>query len=272
MSPYAQFVMWKAVFLLAFLFAGLFAAAVTANIRFGQADTPAFPERRAPAILVPGVGALYEPGAETRREIGPGRGVVQRVNRLGFLDREPVDRRRAIASCHVAAFGGGFVEARGVPIPDKFHVRLEELAARDLPGFDVTTSAWGTLRTGQIGQVPYYDVYARPLEPDLLALVFGPSDFRLNAPLARALRRNGKEAGVDPDLLPQVTAVRAEDGTMTLRPPAAVSARIEDLIMEAPPLPLDRVLDRVWARFLGAPSPRCPPATSICGRRNGYPA
>lgn len=254
MSPYAQFVMWKAVFLLAFLFAGLLAAAVTANIRFGLADTPAFSELRPPAILVPGVGALYEPGAETRREIGPDRFVVQRVNRLGFLDREPVDRRRAIASCHVAAFGGGFVEASGVPIPDKFHVRLEELAARDLPGFDVTTSAWGMLRTGQIGQLPYYDVYARPLEPDLLVLVFGPSAFRLNTPLARALRRNGTEAGVDPDLLPQVTAVRAEDGTMTLRPPAAASARIEDLIMEAPPLPLGRV----WARLLGAPAPPLP--------------
>lgn len=254
MSPYAQLVMWRAIFLLSFLFMGLFAAAVTAKALFRPADPPAFSELRAPAILAPGVGALYEPGAEMRREIGPGRGVVQKVNRLGFLDRAPMDRHRAIESCHVAVFGGDFVEARGVPIIDKFHVRLEELAARDLPGLDVTTSAWGMPRTGQIGQLPYYDVYARPLEPDLLVLVFSPNDFRLNAPLARALRRKGKEAGADPDMLPQVTAVQAEDGTMTLRPPASVSARIEDLIMEAPPLPLGRV----WTRFLGAPDSSLP--------------
>ena len=52
---------------------------------------------------------------------------------------------RAAASCHIAMIGDSYVEARQVPIADKFHVRLEELAARELRHLDITTSAFGIM-------------------------------------------------------------------------------------------------------------------------------
>ena len=50
---------------------------------------------------------------------------------------------RAAASCHITMIGDSYVEALQVPIADKFHVRLEDLAARELRHLDVTTSAFG---------------------------------------------------------------------------------------------------------------------------------
>ena len=156
---------------------------------------------------------------------------VQRANSLGFLDREPIDPRRAAESCHIAAIGDSFVEAAEVPIADKFHVRLEALAARTLPDLDITTSAWGIQETGQIGQIPFYDAYARRMKPNVLALVFYHNDFRSNAPLYMALRW-----GTDPDRYPQPTAVQLEDGAMILRPPVEGGELVADVFAKSPRL------------------------------------
>ncbi len=83
--------------------------------------------------------------------------------------------------------GDSFVEAREVPIDDKFHVRLEELAADELPHLNITTSAFGIEATGQVHQLPFYDEYARLLCPKLLVLVFVRNDFRENLSVPEAL-------------------------------------------------------------------------------------
>ncbi len=137
-----------------------------------------------------------------------------RTNSLGFVDREPISLERAAASCHVAMIGDSFVEASEVPIADKFHVRLEELAAEELRHLDITTSAFGLSGTGQINQLAYYDEFARYLRPTLLVLVFVFNDFVDNAPILDGLHR-----GIDPDRLPEVSATRGADGSITLRPP-----------------------------------------------------
>ena len=139
---------------------------------------------------------------------------VTRTNSLGFLDREPPSLERAAKGCHITMIGDSFVEARQVPIPEKFHVRLEEIAVQELPHLDVTTSAFGMSATGQIGQLAFYDEYARHLYPRLVVLVFVPNDFQNNFPLWWAIRK-----GLDPEHLPYVSAVRAEDGSFRLRPP-----------------------------------------------------
>ena len=178
-------------------------------------------------MFVPGVnGRLFRPGAEVRWTNLKDYWTVQRANSLGFLDREPIDLRRAAESCHIAMIGDSFVEAREVPIADKFHVRLEELAARTLPGLDVTTSAWGIRRTGTITQLPLYDAYARRMRPKILALVVYSNDFRENAPLHWAYRQ-----GWDPDRHAFFSAVRTEDGQWTLRRRAKPAQRL------AKPLP-----------------------------------
>ncbi len=176
--------------------------------------TMPFIVRDSPMHFVPGVGLTYEPDVEVhwtdRREFW----TVSRTNSLGFLDREPVSAERAAASCHVAMIGDSFVAAKEVPIVEKFHVRLEELAARDLPHLDVTTSAFGFDGHGQINQLPFYDEFARHLHPKLLVLVFVANDFMNNATVLNALHR-----WIDPDRMPSVTAGRDADGTITLRPP-----------------------------------------------------
>ena len=164
--------------------------------------------------FVPGAGLTYDPDVEVYWTNQRDFWAVSRTNSLGFLDREPVSAERAAASCHVAMIGDSFVEAREVPIVEKFHVRLEELAARELPHLDVTTSAFGMSGSGQINQLPFYDEFARQLHPRLLVLVFVWNDFVNNERGLSALYR-----GLDPDRMPFVTAGRDADGTITLYPP-----------------------------------------------------
>ena len=172
-----------------------------------------FAHTERPTVFVPGVGLQIQPGAEVRHTDLHEFWTVQRANGLGFLDREPIDPHRAAESCHVAMIGDSFVEAAEVPIADKFHVRLEELAARALPGLDVTTSAWGVWRTGTIAQLPLYDAYARRMKPKILVLVVFGNDFRDNVSLYEAIR-----SGADPDRRPFLTAVRSANGTIALTP------------------------------------------------------
>ncbi len=167
-----------------------------------------------PRRFVPGVGVVWEPDTEVRWTNGRDYWTVSRTNSLGFLDREPPAPERAAASCHVAVIGDSFVEAREVAVADKFHVRLEALAARELPHLDVTTSAFGMRATGQVAQLPLYDEYARHLHPRLLVLVAFLNDVRDNSAILSAIVH-----GWDPDRMPYVSASRDEDGKIGLRPP-----------------------------------------------------
>ena len=251
--------------------AGLALAAGGAEVylRLAQRTDPPFTRVERHIAFVPGVGLLVRPGAEVRYSNHREFWTVSRANGLGFVDREPIDPRRAAESCHIAAIGDSFVQALEVPIADKFHVRLEDLAARALPGLDVTTSAWGSAGTGTINQLPFYDVYARRMEPKILILVFFENDFRDNAPLHLAY-----QTGRDPDRHPFVTAVQAENGTMTLRPPSADGAvKIPPLAksLPMPPQPwLTRTVRRarrdsflakyVWSQWRHVLPRRLPPA------------
>ena len=164
--------------------------------------------------FVPKVGLISEPNAEVRWTNRLDFWTVSRTNSLGFLDREPISPERTAASCHITMIGDSFVAAWEVPIAEKFHLRLEDLAARELPDLDITTSAFGRRATGQLNQLPFYDEFARRLRPKLLVLVFVPNDFLDNSPILDAL-----VSGRDPDRIPWVSAERNEDGTMKLRPP-----------------------------------------------------
>ena len=187
-----------------------------------------------PYAFVPGVGRVFQPGSEVWAREHRNRRFVARANSLGFLDREPGDLRGADESCRIAVLGGAFVEAREIPLADKFHVRLETLAAPAPPGLDIAASAYGIAEAGPIAQLAYYDAYARRTNPEVLVLVFERPDLYRNAPLNWALRR-----GHDPDRYPHVTALRARDGTMTLRRPGTDSPRLRDARMARIPAPPD---------------------------------
>ena len=199
---------WNALFLVA----GLALIGVVGEAYF-RLRAP-FVESDIPYAWHPTVGGIFAPNAEVRHTNGLDFWTISRTNTLGFPDRESIGIERAAASCHITMIGDSYVEALQVPIADKFHVRLEELAARELRHLDVTTSAFGVSGIGQVNQLPYYDEFARYLQPALLVLVFVPNDFVNNAPILDGLNR-----GVDPDRLRNVSATRGADGTMTLRPP-----------------------------------------------------
>ena len=173
-----------------------------------------FTETRLPMRFAPGVGLLYEPGAEARWTSHDEFWVAQRANRWGFLDREPLTPDQAARTCHIAFIGDSFVEAMEVPVADKFHVRLEELAARALPRLNISTSAYGRRATGQINQLPFYAEYARRLRPKLVVLVFVQNDFMDNHRLLAAVFQ-----GWDPDQAPYVFAEKTAAGAIALRPP-----------------------------------------------------
>ena len=199
---------WNAVWLIA----GLVLIAVIGETWLRL--TLPFPESDTKYRFVPGVGSLYRPNTDSRHTNGLDFWAVNRVNRWGFIDREPPNPDRAAESCHVAMIGDSFVRAGEVPLADKFHVRLEALARRRLPDLDVTTSAFGRSGTGQIHQLPYYDHYARRLRPKLLVLVFVANDFTDNAPNLYPVFQ-----GFDPERMPYSTAVRGADGAVIWRPP-----------------------------------------------------
>lgn len=140
---------------------------------------------------------------------------VSRTNSLGFLDREPPSSEQAGASCHIVVLGGSFVEAREVSIADKLPVHLENLAARELPDLNITSSAFGIGGTGQVHQLAFYDEYARHLHPKLLVLVFTPIDLVRNSPILHSLA-----TGRDLEWRGWVTADRGSDGKIRLRLPA----------------------------------------------------
>ena len=168
-----------------------------------------------PFQFVDGVGLIRKPNSELRyANWYADNWSVSRSNSLGFLDREPISPERAAEGCHIAFIGDSYVEAADVPISDKFQARLEEMAARELPHLDITTQAYGLSGTGQINQLPYYDEYARRLNPKVVALVFYFNDFFNNSTALQSLY-----LGVDPDRMPFMSAQTDEHGVVKLRPP-----------------------------------------------------
>ena len=237
---------WNALFLVA----GLALIGVVGETYF-RLRAP-FLEIDAPHAWFPTIGRMFTPNAEVRWTNRLDFWTESRTNSLGFVDREPIGIERAAASCHITMIGDSYVEALQVPIADKFHVRLEELAARELRHLDVTTSAFGISGTGQVNQLPYYDEFARTLRPALLVLVFVNNDFVNNAPILDGLQR-----GMDPDRPTDVSATRGADGTITLRPPNPPSAesRLATMASTSPPW-YSRVMDRLngmspFAKWLG---------------------
>ena len=184
---------WNALFLVA----GLALIGVVGETYF-RLRAP-FLESDNPYTWFPTVGWLYTPNAEVRHTNGLDFWTESRANGLGFVDRELINLERAVESCHIAMIGDSYVAALEVPIADKFHVRLEELAAGELRHLDITTSAFGISGTGHVNQLAYYDEFARHLRPALIVLVFVNNDFMNNAPILEGLHR-----GVDPDRLAEV--------------------------------------------------------------------
>ena len=230
--------LWNALFIIS----GLLLIALAGEAYFRL--TRPFMETSAPFQFVDGVGLIREPNSELRlANLDEDIYTASRANSLGFLDREPISPERAAEGCHIAFIGDSFVEGKEVPIADKFHVRLEDMAARELPHLAIATQAYGIWGTGQIEQLPFYDEYARRLNPKLVALVFHLNDFVDNSTALHSLK-----FGLDPDRMPYTSAQRDASGVMKLRPPDPEYRRF---MLPRPPLPPKSWRENAWDRLLG---------------------
>ncbi len=216
--------------LILFVLLALAAGGAEAYLRL----TIPFRQNVLPVRMAPGVGVIWQPHVEIRYTNGRDFRQVSRTNSLGLVDREPPSPERAAASCHVTLIGDSFVDAKEVPIADKAQVRLEELAARDSPELDVTTSAFGRGGMGQINQLAFYDVWARSLSPNVVALVFVGNDFRDNS-----LALQSWSHGRSPDHPPWRYARRGADGEMEFVPHASSLEELRANLLPRPPAPPD---------------------------------
>ena len=240
----ARLIFWNALLLVV----GLALIGVAGETYFRL--TKPFMERQLPIVFVPGVGSMFAPDAEVRWTNYLDFWAIGRTNSLGFLDQEPVSSERAASSCHISIIGDSFVAALQVPIADKFQVRLGQLAAQEMPELDLTASAYGIRGSGQFGQLPLYDKFARRLKPKLVVLVFYPNDFIDNTPyLAMG------HFGITPGRNPYLAAALGPDGTLQWHFPEP--DYLPNAAPETPPLRISRALSQAgrvswFAQWLAA--------------------
>jgi len=141
-----------------------------------------------PAVNLPGIGHVYEPNAELIATNNVDYWVRERINSLGFPDREPIPLEKARDSFRVAFIGDSFVAAIEVDYKSKQHIVLEKKLNARLGENRVTAYAFGHSGTGQMNQLPYYDAFASKYQPHLVVLVLVANDFCNNSALLEGMR------------------------------------------------------------------------------------
>lgn len=135
------------------------------------------------------VGFTFSPGATVNWTNYLDYWTSTRVNSLGFLDREPPLPENTPDACRVVFIGDSMLEAAQVPIKEKMHIQFEQLANNSLSFIQpIETIAFGYAGSGQVNQLPFYDVFAEPLKPDVVVLIFVNNDFGNNSTTLESIR------------------------------------------------------------------------------------
>ncbi|TCT06533.1 hypothetical protein [Aquabacter spiritensis] len=163
---------------------------------------------------VPGLGFLYAPDTENLFTNQLDYWTRQRANAAGFLAAAPPTLPADADACRIALIGDSFVEAVQVPISEKVQTRMEEGAPARLGGRRLAVGAFGFQATGQLNQLPFYDLYARNYRPNVVVLVFVMNDFANNSALLEAIR-----SGFDPAFPARPYARRTAAGAIEILPP-----------------------------------------------------
>lgn len=164
--------------------------------------TTPFADVKWPVHFDPRIGFLFEANAELRYTNHLDFWVSERVNSLGFADRE-LNPHTLNRGCHVAFIGDSLVEAAQVRNDEKVQAVLEKKALAAHPEWHSTASAFGFSGTGQLNQITFYDSFVHDLRPKLVVLVFTANDFANNSYVLEALRH-----GWHPDHPPRLFARR----------------------------------------------------------------
>lgn len=164
-----------------------------------------------PARFDPRFGCTFIPGPTLRLTNHIGFWAVNLAHSLGFLDRQPPKSLYPKAgTCRVALIGDSFVEAAQVPIGKKVQVRLDKIAKKNDDDPKLQTMAFGFSGTGQVNQLPFYDVFARRYHPNLVVLVVVDNDFANNSSVLESVRN-----GWDPVYPPRLFYKRDANGTIS---------------------------------------------------------
>jgi len=137
---------------------------------------------------IKGGGALrFEPGSTVRYTDMVSYWVDERVNSLGFLDREP-PAHKPPGTCRIVIVGDSLVMAAQVPNASKVQARLEAYLSAARGGRPVQVSGLGTFGIGQVNALGYLETVIRPLTPDLVVMMAADNDFSNNSAVLSALR------------------------------------------------------------------------------------
>jgi hypothetical protein len=135
------------------------------------------------------------------------------ANADGFLDRPFPALEKPSGVCRIAFIGDSFVEAAQVRNEHKLQVVFERLARERWPHLAIETMATGYSGTGQLNQVPFYDLWVAPRKPDVVVLVFVSNDFANNSAVLEAVRN-----GWHPLHMPRLFANKTSTGEIVLQP------------------------------------------------------
>ncbi len=161
-------------------------------------------EGRFPSMFVDKVGFVFKPGDTVKFTNGVDFWVSEKVNSLGFIDREPAVPKPP-DTFRILVVGDSFVEAAQVPIAQKLQTLLAADLNQRFPDRKFDAVALGFSGTGQANQLPFYE-RNRNLKPDLVILLFVSNDFANNSPVLESLRH-----GWHPDHSPRLF-MRARPG------------------------------------------------------------
>ena len=159
-----------------------------------------------PVLFYPSVGFGYAPEMEILHTNRFDFWTKNHSNSLGFADREPRASNQYSSACHVAIIGDSFVEALQVPLEDKLQLRLENMAAKELPELAIMTTAWAHSGAGQLNQLAVYNEFVHDLKPKVVVLVVVSNDFANNTSVLESFRH-----GWDPDHPPLLFAKKSNE-------------------------------------------------------------
>jgi hypothetical protein len=169
--------------------AGLIALVlVAAELYFRNTERFPVSENKYPIHYVDQVGMMLIPKATVKWTNGIDFWVTEKVNSLGFLDREPALPKPS-GRYRILLVGDSFVEALQVPIAQKLQTVLLAGLQQKFPGKDFDTVALGYSGTGQSSQLRYYERNRTEFKPDLVVLLFVNNDFVDNSRVLEGIRQ-----------------------------------------------------------------------------------
>jgi len=173
-----------------------------------------FPKQQSvwPSLFIENVGFVFQPGATVKYTNGVEFWVEDRVNSLGFLDREPAIPKPP-GTFRVLLIGDSFVEAAQVPLKEKLQTLLAAGLESKFPNRKYDVVAMGYSGTGQANQLTFYERSRTSLSPDVVILLFVGNDFANNSPLLEGARN-----GWDPQHVPRLFMHKTKEGQCSRLP------------------------------------------------------